>query len=410
MTEIICKSLENGIPIIIPCDLFYLPYSKSYLDLHKRHYIIVKGIDLEKGILYVLDNMHNDLGASTEYTDFMLEIDRVYIMSKTFLKEFDEISSKTYLWTINMEYSEYKFEIMNQYSEKLFNNLIKTINYLELDIITSSKIIKMNEYLEFAKMRKVFLTSIKNIYSNHNLEEEINKVIKKWEEIKIKIMFLMENGSGNIDILEYEINENILNEKSIFSSICENEFKSNIEIYKKPIKKSSITKLYQIINKNNAPIEIDECKISICLDDNKLYDIWNNSDNGVIVLFNMEKSNLDIEMKLDTELGSSSQCGICIQLEDKSKILFGSLGGLNMAIHVLDGREKYEEYINPYIVKDNTRLYVETKDNIVYFYVANEERSVHSMKLKSNISSIGIFAKTWEYSKCNVRFEIVKIR
>ena len=49
------RSLAERNAVIIPCDLYYLPYSKTYLEQHRRHYILIKGINPGKDIVYVID-------------------------------------------------------------------------------------------------------------------------------------------------------------------------------------------------------------------------------------------------------------------------------------------------------------------------------------------------------------------
>ncbi|WP_322923408.1 BtrH N-terminal domain-containing protein [Paenibacillus campi] len=48
--------IQEGKPVIVAVDNYYLPFRPAYQDVHTNHLIVVYGIDTEQEIVYVLDN------------------------------------------------------------------------------------------------------------------------------------------------------------------------------------------------------------------------------------------------------------------------------------------------------------------------------------------------------------------
>lgn len=51
------EALQNGSPVIVAVDNFYLPFRPAYQDIHAGHLILVYGFDEETEQVYVLDSM-----------------------------------------------------------------------------------------------------------------------------------------------------------------------------------------------------------------------------------------------------------------------------------------------------------------------------------------------------------------
>ncbi len=403
MCKKIQKALEENKVVICPCDLFYLPYYKSYKELHKRHYVIIKGIDVRKGIVYILDNMHLNLGASTKYEDFMITIKQLYEMVKSFNKNFDAVGEKTYVWDIEIKKNK-NFDIDNRkYLLKLCNMIIENGSYLELDIINEIKkgnvYSQNNNYLWYANMRSVFWNTIRPYIRDKDKNILIEELVGKWSQIKFHITVLLERGSSTLGQVVEKLNEVIEIEKKLLIDI-----RDNLVIDSNVLDSNEISK-YTIINSKNAKISQDDNRFDVYLDENEIYDIWNNYNDGVVIL----KKNFDDEIKgtiyMDTEFGSSSFAGIYIELENNKKILFGSLGRLNIAIHIPDEGKNYEPYISQKILSGIMDIKVKYRKDKCIFFVGNDEQPEFSLNIDKSIVKMGYFVKTWENCYCRVKIE-----
>lgn len=383
---------ENNV-VIIPCDLFYLPYSKSYMELHKRHYLIVKGIDKEKGIVYVLDNMHVELGASTIYKDFMLDIKVVYNMADAFRRNFENVSNKSFFWSIGGNINN-NFEIdNNEYFLKLKENILSDNACIELNILENEEYcdMSMEKYLSYANLRVVFYTTLKNSITDDTCKELLDNILKEWNNIKLELSY---RKSENV---KAKVLRNIENEKKCIKECYILNDKANaLEMYE-----------YKIINKKNVPISCDKNIININLDKNRIYDIWSNTDNGVIVINEEAVDKCSATMKIDTEFGSSSHCGIYLELDNGSRFLFGSLGRLNMAVHAIDNKENYELCIYQEIIEEKMYIEIKYDNEFCYFYSGYDKRCRYTLRLDSNVAKVGFFAKTWENCDCNVSIDVL---
>ena len=163
---------------------------------------------------------------------------------------------------------------------------------------------------------------------------------------------------------------------------------------------------YIIVNNNRAVIDFNNKSININLDENIIYDLWKNSNNGVLIYrkWNDENYSFNVDMKMDSIIGGSSHCGIVLILENENRLLFGSLGKLNIAIHELSEDPNYELFIKNCPFEDIINLKIIFHENKCSFF-GNEE-ILYRMKLKSKIKYYGIFAKTWQNCRCEVSFKI----
>lgn len=46
-------ALSDGYAVVVPYDLYVMPYSQNYLEQHHRHYMLVKGYDSAKEVYYI---------------------------------------------------------------------------------------------------------------------------------------------------------------------------------------------------------------------------------------------------------------------------------------------------------------------------------------------------------------------
>ena len=395
-------SLNEDKVVIVPCDLFYLPYCKSYKELHKRHYMIVKGIDTENGIVYILDNMHVNLGASTIYKDFMLDTRVLYDMAVAFRNNFENISNKGFFWSVggkkNKNFKKANYEYFVKLGEIIFND-----NYsMELDVACMLEHLEydidMLKIMTYSNLRNVFWTSFARCTGQEN-SEHLKDIMSEWKNIKLELAMTYEKELVSDNHLKERIIKNMDNEKSFISNI-----KENVNGSKELPISDEIGRKYTVINKNNAIVTEAGNSIDIILSENDTYDIWNNCNNGVIVLLNDVANEVSARVKVDTEFGSSSHCGIFIELVDGSRILFGSLGRLNMAIHDVNAGDKYEAHIYQEVVDNEMHISIRFDKDKCMFY--SKDNIIYTMNLRCEVLKVGYFVKTWENCYCKASFKI----
>ena len=130
-----------------------------------------------------------------------------------------------------------------------------------------------------------------------------------------------------------------------------------------------------------------------------------NADNGVIIIKEDTTRRCSAIMRINTEFGSSSHCGIYIEFENGRRLLFGSLGRLNMAVHAIDDSNKYELCMYQEVVEEKMCIEVKYDDEYCYFCSGPDKQCKYTLELDSDIVKIGYFVKTWENCQCEVGIE-----
>lgn len=416
------KELSENRAVILPCDLYYLPYSQNYKDLHKRHYLIIKGYDSRKQIYYVLDNMQNELGASIQYSDFMLEERIICEMNGGFAEHFDRIWGFGYFWSIdlcnNKDFFAENIRYLKKASMKLMEeDICKNFETkILVDLKDENFAQNIYSYLMRCNIRTLFFNTLINCLSEYSGKEEIFNKIKtlcetisrEWDVIKQSIAYKIQNRNNMIEKIEKRAENNREQEKVLFSLII--EYISSIT---GRIERKKEMKDYIVKNRNQAFLSVTEDTGFITILKDKIYDTWIEKNNAPQILYDVkrEEGEFNLKLDIDTAFGSSTMCGIIVYLVDGTKIMYGSLGRLNLGIHVPDNGGDYEYYMEEEVVEDILILGVLFKKNICMFYVEDEngnKRVKAELPLKKSIMQMGVFVKTWEHAECNVKFEIKK--
>lgn len=420
--KLIKKELSERKPVVLPCDLYYLPYSENYKELHKRHYLIIKGYDSGKKIYYILDNMHNELGASTRYSDFMLEEKIVYEMNSGFSEYFDRVREHGYFWSVDLYNNQKFFCDSIRYLKKACNQLVNVDRYqnfetkLLIDIRQNVFTQNTYRYLLRCNIRTLFFGTIINYLLGYTEDEKslfeikilCQKISKEWDIIKQSILYKIQNRNDNVEKIQQRVENNMEREKNLFVEII--KYISSIPVGTEQKEEGNN---YSIQNRNQAAISVKEDKGSIQLLKNKIYDTWEKKNNAPQILYDVKTSagEFKIRIDIDTTFGSSSMCGIIIYFEDGTKIMYGSLGRMNLGIHIPSNGAQYEYYMAEEVVEDILILGVLWEKNNFIFYVEDEkgERIIKTkLPFWKKVKQIGIFAKTWEHTECNLRFKIIK--
>lgn len=405
------EELSKKNVIVVPCDLYYLPYSKTYLELHKRHYLIVKGVDVSKNIVYVLDNMHNRLGADVNYSDFMIDADVVYNMNSSFIQIFDMGKRDKYFWIVGADEKKGFDKRVREYIKKVSDFILeKDIKQdYEYKIFNAGKEVNIVHYMEYMNTKKLLFDSMKKYIDRLEDGSEVTKLrykmeyyLRNKEESKI---YYAARLHKSIEEKELVYLQEILNEeKEIWQ-----EFGKIIEVT--PLKKAAYESVYgeyKIINNKKATIGYIDDGFYIQLDDNGTYDIWKNVNDGVIVYKENKVSQLDfaVEMTVSCKSGDSNHTGIFLKLEDGTKLLFGSMGRLNMAVYKLDDTNNYDCLTKSMPFDREVELRARLEQGVLSYYVNDE--CILSNKTKYGVCQYGVFAKTWQVNRCDVQMRIMQ--
>ena len=407
------RSLAEKNAVIIPCDLYYLPYSKTYLEQHRRHYILIKGINPEKEIVYVIDNMHNDLGAGTEYSDFIMELHMLYSMNCSFCKIFDQ-SRQTYFWYMNLKKNPQCYESYTDYFGKIYEKLRfklvkqKPEDDYEWQLCSGQKQFDSRKYMGYVNTKIMLFKAVKNLLltfgtgSYPAICEKIDSYIDQRERFKIAFAFLVATEKERQELFD-KIEKLKLMEMELLESYL--QIMTAEKTTGQSPKQWDQPRDYIVTNRKNALVEMRQKEVHIVLEEDFTYDIWKNCSDGVMVYqpIRQECGEFKTVIQGICDLGSSCHFGIVLIMSDESKWLFGSLGRYNLAIHKIDQEPEYEVYLENHIIEEKTEFRVRFCDDHVYFYI--EGRQIFEQQVKSDILYCGVFAKSWEKCFCDVTFE-----
>ncbi len=245
MVKEIQKKLNSEEVVILPGDLSEISYCNYYKEKHHGHYFIIKGYDDRKKVFYVLDNLQNDQGNSTSYTDFIIEYQVLYKACKTFKGYFDPAMSRNFFWSIKkncntttMNYKECILKLLDSIEKKNRDNFSLENKKWLTDNVSVEKNFLLQNYLKMANIRKLFfdslVLSLNDMEIEHNLEEMQQIVIKGWDNLKYKIIYNFQTN-GNLGVIHDEKQKKCLEKELEFilqlKNIIRNNDKTAIETF-----------------------------------------------------------------------------------------------------------------------------------------------------------------------------------
>ncbi|MBD5135391.1 MAG: BtrH N-terminal domain-containing protein [Lachnospiraceae bacterium] len=411
-------ALSEQCAVIVPYDLYVMPYSRSYMEQHHRHYILIKGFDSDKGIFYILDNMQNNLGESTSYTDFMMQYRQMYIGADSFHRVYDVMcSSKPYFWKVKcMGKNNDVKENVRKYLIKVLEGFVYgDINpyYVEWDMIERPADGHMLDMVEQINQRNVYYGEIIKYINdmacckNSELILTAEELKKNWNIIKIQLM------RGHKDVGQ-KLQENIELEKKWHNDVL--DILKGITTH---ITESQKETEYLIVNELNADMKQSDNKWEIKLSPDTVYDTWNLKDDACQILYPLEKSVLEIEAQLykkSVTAGSGFHIGLILKSDSGEKILYGNSRNIHLAIFQPE-KEDYELYQSDYVFEENDMFRVEfnygkqqNSSVICTFYINDSLKGQWKEVYSTDIGFIpdyaGVFVKSWERCECEVVAEI----
>lgn len=425
MIMCIKKAIDKGQPVLVPCDLFKLPYNPMYLLEHRYKCIVVKGYDIDRNLLYILDNIHIDYGSSTILTDFISLAPEMYEMNKAASQNLDyeqcifgldickqnDIREYTALGYLNklirltldkkLEVVHWEKEIIkikkdNNYKRKM-DEIIKTLDF---KFVFSDVLFKMLN--RFSCLDKNNVTELKCEY------EAINK---DWEELRRKILHNKELNVALVNI-NYGINKiekkefDFMKKLSEFIELLEDEHFL------------TVNKVDDFIILDNIGSEITKTGrgIKIKHSKQKKYDTWLMQDNAVqLLLSNIKNGSLETRIDFNTGIGEDTHAGIIIKFRSGKKYLFGNVRGEHVSVFCPEDGDEFDKFSRlSYEEAGNNDTYFKViinENNIKFFcldLVSGDEKCVYSVCENDDIEYIGLFSKTWEYLEHSVEFYDIK--
>lgn len=408
----VSNNIFLGNLVALPSDLYLLPYNPAYKQKHHVHTFLVKGYDLDKELYYIMDNAHLEAGASYDYVDFYITFDDLFNTNKLYGEYFERGNNRICIMEKHSDTEEYFYNSIKKLSE-LIDNKVSTSssNYLELSILEEFKrngqVTDLTQKLEIINLRIVFLKCIINIFKKLNVKEKDicyiknqgQKIIKQWALIKNQILYSLKTSDFDFDVAE-EIKCNIQQDYEWIKKL--KSIANNVDF---SLFSNKYNKKYVLKNNNDAECIIENNILRIIHKDDVIYDLWTFQDNAFQLLFPVSNMSIKFSVKLysPSELRNPTHFGIFISLEDQSKILFGNEGNYKISILNTSIPQNPNIYTKDYYSLNESILKIEINNNIGQFYIRDLKTEdwelIFSTEFDCNVNFIGIFSKTWEYTK-----------
>ena len=212
--EFICKvttSLINNECVLVPGDLFHIPYYEDYKIKNHIHFFIIKGFDLKKKIFYILDNMHIDNGSDGKYRNFMITFERLFKCAATCRESYFSNEEMPYFWRMKYK-GEKEYTIENALSDhKKELSFPELISFPENELWNNKEIGDVGFARNYAKIinyREVYYDTVfKLLRRICNDEGVVNKMIElhdanylKWESLRTKVLYYYKKKKAADDL------------------------------------------------------------------------------------------------------------------------------------------------------------------------------------------------------------------
>jgi len=406
----IISAIDKKQLIQIPCDLINLPYNPMYMLEHRYKCIIVKGYDRNRGLLYILDNIHIDYGSSTILTDFVSSVKEMFTMNQSFAKEHGMLKCFYTLEKVNNKTVDERETLL----------LLKSI--LSEYMCDENKVIHWEEELGSVKNKKsieeivktldfkfVFVSTLKKMLRRFSgIENVVDKICDdycelcgKWELLRNDVLY--ENTLSEDE--RRLISERLKNdERKIFSGMI--KIIESVSKYKE-IEKNEVDE-YRVLNNYNAIIEKKMNGYCMYHSSEYKYDTWQMQDNAVQLLIDGVRGGmLETKIKIHGCYGEDIHSGIIIKMKSGFRYLYGNLRGRFIALYCPEREADFEIYCEIKSHHEDDLLKVVIDENKLKFYYMEDEKTVVEVS-GDRVESIGLFSKTWEYLEHSVEFYDVK--
>lgn len=417
MVSKICKTIDDDMPILVPCDLYELHYNPMYKMEHRYKCMVVKGYDIERELIYILDNIHIDYGSSTKLTDFVCKIKEINSMNETFSKQMSYekcfFSLKRYSDNNITTYNTLGF--LNCIIKKIIKGEYKKVCYekiiLEMDTSEKKYTYIIEEIIKILDFKFVFIDNLSKMLNRFKEETECVKSLKtiyeEWKTLRVKILYEKELGN-TVKYFMKDINRLEGRERKAFLELS--KFIEGLEDRENIIQDK--VKEFRILDNSGSEIVTKDDSIIIKHSKKLKYDTWLMQDNAVqLLLDDVGNGYFSTCVNYKTGIGEDTHAGIIIKMQSGKKYLFGNVRGEYISIYCPELRENFDLYTRKsYMSEDNSNMYFKICicDKCIKFYCRSRESKKIECVLEihevDTIKSIGLFSKTWEYLDHKVKF------
>ncbi len=214
------KLVDDGNPVIVPCDVFDLFYYYNYKFEHIEHYFVIDGYDREKQVYHILDTLHVDLAKNAVYKEFYIKYDEIYRLMNDFFKNMASMCKNKFFWYFKkINEINYSFKDCDKEYLQLIINVLSSkidIKYIEVEAIKYIETAVKNNDLSLleSNIERIFRRSnYKKIYYDMLLDllaelktnekvigevkSSISNLLSGWEKVRNKIVYETLNQSYN---------------------------------------------------------------------------------------------------------------------------------------------------------------------------------------------------------------------
>lgn len=421
MQSLIINSIDQEQPVLVPCDLIALPYNPMYMLEHRYKCMVVKGYDVKRDLLFIIDNIHIDYGSSTILTDFVSQTAEMYNMNK-------EIST-------SLEYEQccFSLEKVTQEDIRAYTILKKLGELIDQYLLKPEKVIHWEKKLQYLVHKRNMAKPIEEIIKtldfkyvfrdrlhqllecllgNHDKVEKLctqyDDVCADWLNLRNEILF-SEDASIEMSDLQLRIQnaeqKEVLFMKDLAAVIG--------ELPDKAVEEKRLYGKFRVLNNSKAIIQKMENGFEIEHDKGRKYDTWQMQDNACQLLVDhVSNGKFEVKVHSETCFGEDIHSGIIVKLKSGIKYLFGNVRGRIIAIYCPELDDNFElyskvKYSENKLQDDQYKVVIQ--DEQIDFYYMEDEKAIYTVSLTDDeIESIGLFSKTWEYLEHKVCFYDIK--
>lgn len=401
--------LKEEKPVLVNTDLYGLCYYPNYQAEHYSHLLIIKGIDVEKEVVYILDNIHVNGGTSTIYKDFTLKIRDLYEMIEIYNENFEVDQNIFYTLEANNIRKISNIETFQYINHIISMNSGRIVNWERKIFESNGAEEKIVSYYQILNFRNVFQFYFEELFNNYNEKKyiiEYETINKEWKEILNQVYYCrLKKKKRDYIEKDCELGNRIIENEKRFIAFLK-DLSSKIDEYISTTKEQNSD--YNIKNKKKAVYNICENSISVCHSKENVYDTWLTSNDAFQLLFDGRHINC-FETKVHTDTGRFNyyHAGIIIYTQDYSKYLLGLHRGNDFSVFC-PMRDDFCLLTKD--IDDSQSLKIKLKIESQNLYVQiNDDNEVNEIILDSPISKIGIFSKTWLQFEHKMTFDYIRI-
>ncbi|WP_217593259.1 non-ribosomal peptide synthetase [Cohnella sp. GbtcB17] len=436
MRAILADTLEQGRPALVPGDLYGLYYSHHYRSEPHTHYFIVKGYDVKRDLLFVLDNMHIDDGARPVYRDFVVPFAALYEMSRLYAANWCAEGTMPYLWSLGRSSDEplslAASLVYHRDQLERWRRGASELRFLEREIAVEVE--TRQDAGRFAKA--IPLSNYKTVYYEllfkllgqaggaaadiEALRARSARIAASWEPVRLALFDRIGERTYRFADLMPEI-ERIVEEEHAFFDAALLQLSAAVSAAKAGREGGEAFELgegelLRAFNPNGTAIERSGEQIRIVHTAGRIDDTWIVKDEAPQLLLSPAPGAFAFETETmnDVKFGGCFHNGIIVKFKTKGKIMFGCARRKLLGVFYPERTDNYELYARPEVAAVHG-LRVEASDAGKLRFLARHDvgepwEMLLELDAPDEVDRIGLFSKTWEPTEQTTVFSNVKYR